>query len=85
MSKQTVSMELYLIRVVTSITKTEDIIKTYDVVFQGLGCLTEPYKIRIDNDIQPVVCPLSNQLLAFRERLKEELDKHGANGGDQEG
>ena len=68
------SKKLDLIRVVTSITKTENIIKTYDVVFQGFGCLTEPYKIRIDNDIQPVVWPLRNQPVALREHLKEVLD-----------
>ena len=68
------SKELDLIRVITSITRTADLIKTYEAVFQGLGCLTEPYNIRIDHDVQPVVCPLRNQPVALRERLKEELD-----------
>ncbi|KAL5510119.1 hypothetical protein EMCRGX_G005608 [Ephydatia muelleri] len=54
------SKELDLIKVVTSIARTEDIIANFDVVFHGLGCLTEPYKIKIDHDIQPVVCPLRN-------------------------
>ena len=68
------SKELDLIKVVTSIARTEDIIANFDVVFHGLGCLTEPYKIKIDHDIQPVVCPLRNQPVALRERLKEEID-----------
>ena len=68
------SKELDLMKVVTSIARTEDIIANFDVVFHGLGCLTEPYKIKIDHDIQPVVCPLRNQPVALRVRLKEELD-----------
>ena len=43
-------------------------------MFEGIGCLATPYHISVDSSIQPVVCPLRNQPVALRERLKEELD-----------
>ena len=68
------SKDLDLIKVVTSVARTEDIVASFNVVFQGLGCLAEPYKIKIDHEIPPVVCPLKNQPVTLRERLKEELN-----------
>ena len=54
--------------------KCENIVRCYSKVFEGLGCLATPYHISVDSSIQPVVCPLRNQPVALRERLKEELD-----------
>ncbi|GFN74230.1 Pol polyprotein [Plakobranchus ocellatus] len=32
-------------------------IKEYPTVFGGLGCLKEPYKIQINKEVKPVICP----------------------------
>eukprot|EP00731_Ephydatia_muelleri_P000592 Em0001g592a len=69
------SQTLGLIKVVLNINRTKDIVTCYKGVFQGLGCLQQPYHIKIDSSVQPVVCPVRNQPIALRGRLKEELDK----------
>eukprot|EP00731_Ephydatia_muelleri_P013204 Em0007g514a len=69
------SQTLGLIKVVLNINRIEDIVTCYKGVFQGLGCLQQPYHIEIDSSVQPVVCPVRNQPIALRGRLKEELDK----------
>ena len=69
------SQTLGLIKVVLNIHRTEDIVTCYKGVFQGLGCLQQPYYIEIDSSVQPVVCPVRNQPIALRGHLKEELDK----------
>ena len=69
------SQTLGLIKVVLNINRIEDIVTCYKGVFQGLGCLQQPYHIEIDSSVQPVVCPGRNQPIALRGRLKEELDK----------
>ena len=38
-------------------TNSEDIIKEYDDVFQGLGCLEGEYQIKTDPLVTPVVHP----------------------------
>ena len=69
------SQILGLIKVVLNINRTKDIVTCYKGVFQGLGCLQQPYHIDIDSSVQPVVFPVRNQPVALRGCLKEKLDK----------
>ena len=42
-------------------------------VFHGLGCLKEPYRIKVDPTVTPVVNPLRSTPVALREKLKKSL------------
>ena len=44
-------------------------------MFHGLGCLKEPYHIKVDPTVTPVVNPLRSKPVAFREKLKKSLDE----------
>ena len=73
------SQELNLIKVVMDVTKQEidGLITEYSAVFEGLGCLDQPYHIKIDNTVQPIICPPRNIPVALRERVREEMEKLG--------
>ena len=44
-------------------------------VFHGLGCLKEPYRIKVDPTVTPVVNPLRSTPVALREKLKKSLNE----------
>ena len=47
--------------------------KEYPTVFKGLGCLKKPYKIQINHDIRPVICPPRKIPVALQQKLKDKL------------
>ncbi|XP_062570142.1 uncharacterized protein LOC134232211 [Saccostrea cucullata] len=49
-------------------------IEEFPSVFTGLGCLKEPYTIRVDSSVPPVVHSPRQIPVAFREELKKTLD-----------
>ena len=55
--------------------EAKDIKEKHRSVFQGLGCLCEPYHIEIDPEITPVINPPRKIPVAIKGRLiKVELD-----------
>ncbi len=74
------SQELGIIKIVLNVDSTNCFFKRHSKLFQGLGCLTTPYHIKIDRSVTPVVSPPRNQPAAIRERLKETLDEMEATG-----
>ncbi|GFN74652.1 Pol polyprotein [Plakobranchus ocellatus] len=48
-------------------------IKEYSTVFGGLGCLKETYKIQIDKEVKPVICPPKKIPVALQQKLKDKL------------
>ena len=71
------SQELNLITVVMNVKTQEldDLVSEYSGVFDGLGCLDQPYYIKIDNTVQPIVYPPQNIPVALRECVREEIDR----------
>ena len=71
------SQVLNLIKVVMNVTTQEIdyLITEYSGVFEGLGCLDQPYHIKIDNTVQPIVCLPQNIPVALRERVRDEIDR----------
>ena len=71
------SQELNLIKVVMNVTTQEidGLITEYSGVFEGLGCLDQPYHIKIDDTVQPIICPPQNIPVALRERVRDEIDR----------
>lgn len=53
----------------------EDIVKKYDDVFKGLGCMPGEHSIKVDPNIQPVIHPPRKVPLALKEKVKRELDR----------
>ena len=74
------SQELGIIKIVLNVDRTNCFFKRHSKLFQGLGCLTTPYHIKIDHSVNPVISPPRNQPAAIRERLKETLDEMEATG-----
>ena len=52
-----------------------EILKKYEDVFDGIGCLEGTYRIKIDPTVRPVVHPGRKIPLTQREKVKEELDR----------
>ena len=69
------SQELGLIKVVFNINNVDSLVKQFQCVFEGLGCLKTPYRIKIDPTIPPTICPPRNQPVALKSRIKEELER----------
>ena len=70
------SQELGIVKIVLNIdSDSNHFINMHPKLFQGLGCLQNPYQIQIDPSITPVVSPSRNQPAAIRGRLKETLDE----------
>ena len=67
------SQELNLIKVVMDVKKTQDNldgpVMEYSGVFEGLECLDQPYHIKTDDTVQPIICPPRNIPVALRERV----------------
>ncbi|KAB0800188.1 hypothetical protein PPYR_05928 [Photinus pyralis] len=55
--------------------KYDDIKLKYSELFTGIGCLDEPYTIRVDHTVMPVVHPPRKIPLALKDNLKVELDE----------
>ena len=53
----------------------DDILTEYADVFEGLGCLTDPYHIEIDPTAQPVIHPPRKVPVTLREPLRQELKR----------
>ena len=71
------AQDLGLIKQVGSITTNgyENVIRTYQDVFKGLGCLQGHHSIDIDPNVRPVVHPCRKVPFSVRKRLKKELDR----------
>ena len=54
------SQELGIIKIVLNVDSTNCFFKRHSKLFQGLGCLTTPYHIKIDRSVTPVVSPPRN-------------------------
>ena len=67
------SQDLHVIKVIMNI-GCQSILSQYSKVFEGLGCLSKSYHIKVDPEVTPVICPPRNQPVAIRDRLKHELD-----------
>ena len=67
------SQDLHVIKVIMNI-GCQSILSQYSKVFEGLGCLSISYHIKVDPEVTPVICPPRNQPVAIRDRLKHELD-----------
>ncbi|KAL9983140.1 hypothetical protein ACROYT_G005272 [Oculina patagonica] len=52
-----------------------EILKKYEDVFDGIGCLEGTYQIKIDPYVSPVVHPPRKIPFTQREKVKEELDR----------
>ncbi|KAL9987237.1 hypothetical protein ACROYT_G001509 [Oculina patagonica] len=52
-----------------------EILKKYEDVFDGIGCLEGTYQIKIDPNVSPVVHPPRKIPFTQREKVKEELDR----------
>ena len=56
--------------------KTKDeIVAEYSECFEGLGRIAEPYHIKIDKDVEPVVHPPRKIPETLRSKLKDQLEK----------
>ena len=55
----------------------DELLKVYDEVFTGLGCLPGEHKIEIDHSFTLVVHPPRKVPLALKEQIKEELERMG--------
>ena len=53
----------------------DDILIEYADVFEGLGCITDPYHIEIDPAAQPVIHPPRKVPVTLRDPLRQELKR----------
>ena len=53
----------------------DGLIAEYSTVFEGLGCLDQPYHIKIDDTVQPIICSPRNIPVALRECVRDEIDR----------
>ena len=54
---------------------SDDILKAYADVFQGIGLFPGEYKIQLHQEVEPVVHPPRRIPIALRDRLKSERDR----------
>ncbi|XP_049273555.1 uncharacterized protein LOC125759180 [Rhipicephalus sanguineus] len=54
---------------------TDQIVKEFPELFQGIGCLARPYHMVLQKEATPVIQPVRRVPLALREPLREELDR----------
>ena len=54
--------------------EVDRILQKYNCVFKGLGCLKEPYRIKIDKSVNPVIHPRRIPA-ALTDRVKSTLDQ----------
>ena len=53
----------------------DQIMKEHPKLFTGLGCISEPYRIRVDETAQPVVHPARKVPATLRGKVKDELNR----------
>ena len=56
-------------------TTSEEILENFNDVFEGLGCLSTEYEIRLDKDAKPVVHPPRKIPFALKNKVKYELSR----------
>jgi hypothetical protein len=56
-------------------TQQHELLKGYDELFTGLGCLSGEHTIEIDRSYTPVIHPPLRVPLALKEQIKEELQR----------
>lgn len=59
----------------TNNTEYDSILREYEDVFKGLGCLPGVHNIQVDETVPPVVHPCRKVPFALKHQLKEELDR----------
>lgn len=64
-----------MIKRLYEIEKSSDILKDFDGLFEGLGCLPGEHHIQIDPNIRPVVHAPRRIPVALREKVVEELQR----------
>ena len=52
---------------------SDQIFETYSSCFEGLGSISEPYRIKIDDTVNPVIHPPRKLPAALHERVKDKL------------
>ena len=52
---------------------SDQIFETYSSCFEGLGSISKPYRIKIDDTVNPVIHPPRKLPAALRERVKDKL------------
>lgn len=70
------SLELNLIKRIDSLTKNcqyNSLINEFSELFEGIGCINEPYHIEIDKNAKPVVHPTRKVALPLMDDLKQSL------------
>ena len=71
-------LELNLISKLYGLNKSatsEEILENFNDIFEGLGCLSTEYKIRLDKDANPVVHPPRKIPFALKNKVKNELSR----------
>ena len=71
-------IDLGLIQLIMSVSESSgisEILDKYQNVFKGLGRLNNPYNIKIDKSVTPVIHPPRRVPAALRDRLKSTLDE----------
>lgn len=56
-----------------TVTSVNKIVKQYQDVFEGVGCLPGKHKIQLKENLQPVIHPAKKVPVALKERLRSEL------------
>ncbi len=59
----------------TSEFEYDSVLREYEDVFKGLGCLSGVHTIQVDKTVPPVVHPCRKVPFALKQQLKEELDR----------
>ena len=70
-------VELKLVQRLDAInTQTADILDSYSDVFEGLGCITDAsYRIKVDENAQPIVHPPRKVPVTLRPKVQQELKR----------
>lgn len=70
-------VNLDVVRLIRSVNKTDEkpIMEEYKDVFEGIGCLADPYHIQTKADVTPVVHAPRKIPVTLTNRLKEELQR----------
>jgi transposase InsO family protein len=70
------STDLQIIKVLVASVKldSENVDKEFPNLFGALGCLGEPYKIKLDSSVEPTIDGMRKIPFALRNKVKETLD-----------
>ncbi|KAJ8336302.1 hypothetical protein SKAU_G00396450 [Synaphobranchus kaupii] len=69
------STKLNMVKRLYSMEKEENMLKDYEHLFSGLGCLPGEHTIKIDPDVRPVIHAPRRIPIALRDRVIEQLHK----------